>query len=152
MPSDNFILGTFNLYSTLHIVSIFLSYFIFLLATAAAAAYLVQDALIKSKRMGVVFNWLPDLSFLDKLNYRSISLGFPLLTLAIISGFIWARNIHGAYWGVHNVRQIYSLVLWLIYAVILHARLSAKLRGRKVALLSLFAFCVLLLSLLATCR
>lgn len=152
MPSDNLIPGAFNLYSMLHVVSILLSYLVFLIATSAAAAYLVQDALIKSKRMGVVFNRLPDLSFLDKLNYRSISLGFPLLTLAIISGFIWAKNIHGAYWGVHNVRQIYSLVLWLIYAVILHARLSARLRGRKVALLSLFAFGVLVLSLLATCR
>jgi len=152
MPSDNFIPCTFNLYSTLHIVSIFLSYLVFLIATTTAAAYLIQDALIKSKRTGVVFSRLPDLSFLDKLNYRSISLGFTLLSLAIISGFIWARNIHGTYWGVYNLRQIYSLVLWLIYAVILHARLSAKLRGRKVALLSLFAFGVLVLSLLATCR
>jgi len=136
----------------LHIVGIYLSYFVFFVATVAAAAYLIQDGLIKGKRMGLIFNRLPDLSFLDKLNYRSISLGFPLLTLAIISGFIWARNMHGAYWGGNNLRQIYSLVLWLIYAVILHARLSAKLRGRKVALLSLFAFCVLVFSLLASCR
>ncbi len=140
------------LYSTVHIVCIFLSYFIFSLASFAAAAYLIQDSLIKSKRMGVIFNRLPDLAFLDKLNYRSISLGFPLLTLAIISGFIWTRNINGAYWAVHNLRQIYSLVLWLIYAVILHMRIAEKLRGRKVALLSLFAFCLLLFSLLATCR
>ncbi|MDO8489109.1 MAG: cytochrome c biogenesis protein CcsA [Candidatus Omnitrophota bacterium] len=141
-----------NLYSMLHIAGISLSYFIFFVATIAAVAYLIQDGLIKGKRMGLIFNRLPDLSLLDKLNYRSISLGFPLLTLAIISGFIWSRNIHGAYWGANNLRQIYSLVLWLIYAVILHARLSAKLRGKKVALLSIFAFCVLVFSLLASCR
>jgi len=143
---------SFNLYSMLHIGSICLSYFIFSLATLAAVAYLIQDRLIKNKRTGVIFNCLPNLAFLDKLNYRSISLGFPLLSLAIISGFIWARNIHGVYWSGHNLRQIYSLVLWLIYAVILHARLSAKLRGKKVALLSLFAFGVLVFSLWATCR
>lgn len=141
-----------NLYPVLHIASIYFSYVIFSVATIAAVAYLIQDGLIKGKRMGIIFNRLPDLSFLDKLNYRGISLGFPLLTLSIISGFIWARNIHGAYWGGNNLRQIYSLVLWLIYAVILHARLSAKLRGRKVAILSLFAFCVLVFSLLASCR
>jgi len=152
MPNANFIPYSYNLYSTLHIAGIYLSYFVFFIATVAAAAYLIQDGLIKSKRMGIIFNRLPDLSFLDKLNYRSIGLGFPLLTLSIISGFIWARNINGAYWGAHNLRQIYSLVLWLIYAVILHTRLSAKLRGRKVALLSLFAFCVLVFSLLASCR
>lgn len=152
MPNVNFIPHAYDLYSTLHIAGIYLSYFIFFIATAAAAAYLIQDGLIKSKRMGIIFNRLPDLSFLDKLNYRSIGLGFPLLTLSIISGFIWSRNIGGAYWGVHNLRQIYSLVAWLIYAVILHTRLSAKLRGRKVALLSLFAFCVLVFTLLASCR
>ncbi len=152
MPNVNFIAHSYDLYFTLHIAGIYLSYFIFLVASIAAAAYLVQDGLIKHKRMGIIFNRLPDLSFLDKLNYRSIGLGFPLLTLAIISGFIWARNINGAYWSGHNLRQIYSLVLWLLYAVILHTRLSAKLRGRKVAILSLFAFCVIVLSLLATCR
>jgi len=152
MPNANFIPHAANLYSMLHIAGIYLSYFVFFIASVAAAAYLIQDGLIKSKRMGIIFNRLPDLSFLDKLNYRSICLGFPLLTLAIISGFIWTRNINGTYWPVHNLRQIYSLVLWLIYAVILHTRLSAKLRGRKVALLSLFAFGVLVFSLLASCR
>lgn len=152
MPSSNCLLYSFNLYSALHIISIALSYLVFLIATIAAAAYLIQDGLIKGKHMGMIFNRLPDLSFLDKLNYRSIGLGFPLLTIAIISGFIWARNIHGTYWAGQNLRQIYSLVLWLIYAVILHMRISAKLRGRKVALLSLFAFGVLVFTLLATCR
>lgn len=152
MPNVNFTPHSYDLYFTLHIAGIYLSYFVFFIATVAAAAYLIQDSLIKGKRMGIIFNKLPDLSFLDKLNYRSISLGFPILTLAIISGFIWARNMDGAYWSSHNLRQIYSLVLWLIYAVILHTRLSAKLRGRKVALLSLFAFCVLVFSLLASCR
>ena len=152
MPSLNSATHTYDLYSVLHIAGIYLSYLVFFVATLAAVAYLIQDSLIKSKHMGIIFNRLPNLSFLDKLNYRSISLGFPLLTLAIISGFIWTINIQGAYWGAHSLRQIYSLVLWLIYAVILHVRLSDKLRGKKVAILSLFAFCVIVFSLLATCR
>lgn len=151
MPNVNFILQPLGFYPILHLVSICLCYPVFLVATVAAIAYLIQDSLIKGKRRWSIFNRLPDLEFLDKLNYRSIGLGFPLLTLALISGFIWARNIHGAYWPLHNLRQIYSLALWLIYAAILHIRLSAKLRGRKVAMLSLFAFGVLLLSLLASC-
>jgi len=139
------------LYLTLHTVTIYLSYIVFLAASAAAALYLVQNNLIKNKRTGIIFNRLPNLSFLDKVNYRSIGLGFPILTLSILSGFIWAENIHGVYWPSYNSRQIYSLVLWLIYAVILHVRLSAKLRGRKVALLTLFAFLVIILSLFGAC-
>lgn len=152
MPNTSCVLYSLDLYSTLYIVGIYLSYTVFFVATIAAAVYLIQDSLIKGKHTGMIFNRLPDLSFLDKLNYRSIGLGFPLLSLAIISGFIWTRNIYGTYWVGHNLRQIYSLVLWLIYAVILHMRLSARLRGRKVALLSLFAFGVLVFTLLATCR
>ena len=134
-----------------HIITIYLSYIVFFVASLAAVTYLIQDNLIKQKRTGIIFNRLPDLSFLDKLNYRSIGLGFPMLTLSIISGFTWAKNINGAYFGIYSSRQVYSLVLWLIYAVILHVRLSERLRGKKVARLSLFAFCVIILSLFGAC-
>lgn len=140
-----------NSYLMLHIISIYLSYLVFLVASAAAVSYLIQDNLLKNKRTGIIFNRLPNLEFLDKLNYSSIGLGFPILTLSIISGFIWSKNIHGAYWGNNDSRQVYTLILWMIYAVILHIRLSAKLRGRKVALMSLFAFCVIILSLFGKC-
>lgn len=141
-----------DIYLRSHLIGIYLSYIIFFVASLAAAAYLIQDNLLKNKRTVAIFNRLPDLSLLDKLNYRSISLGFPLLTISIISGFIWAKNIYGWYWVNYNSRQIYSLILWLIYAVILHVRLSERLRGKKVALLSLFAFYIIILSLLGACH
>lgn len=136
----------------IHIATICLSYIVFAAASVAAILYLIQDNAIKTKKSRVILNLLPDLSFLDKLIYRSIGLGFPILTLAIISGFIWARNAYGTYWQGCNSRLIYSTVLWLIYAMILHVRLSAKMRGRKVALFSIFAFFVIIISLLGTCH
>lgn len=143
MPGHNFL--------KLHSVTIFLSYVIFFVASAAAALYLIQNRALKNKQAGIIFSRLPGLSFLDKLNYRSIGLGFPVLSVSIISGFIWAKSIYGVYWWGYNSRQFFSLVLWLTYAVVLHVRLSAKLRGRKVALLSLFAFFVIVISLFGTC-
>lgn len=139
-----------NTYFTLHIIAIYLSYMAFFVATFAALLYLVQDASLKNKQPGTIFSRLPDLSFLDKLNYRAIGLGFPILTLAIIGGSLWAKNIWGSYWN-WNPRGVYSLVLWLFYAVILHVRLSSKLRGKKVALLSIVAFFVIVFSLLSSC-
>ncbi len=139
-------------YSGLHILTVYLSYIIFFVGSLAAVLYLIQNNLLKNKRMGIVSDRLPSLSFLDKLNYRSIGLGFPILTLSILIGFIWAENVRGSYSLSFNPRQIYSLILWLIYAVILHVRLSAKMRGRKVAFLSLVAFCVVILSLFGTCH
>lgn len=148
MPECNF---SSSIYLKLHILTIFLSYIAFFVATAAAVLYLVQNNALKNKQAGLIFSRLPDLSFLDKLNYRSIGLGFPILTFSIISGFIWIKNIHGVYWWSYNSRQLFSLALWLIYAVILHVRLSDKLRGKKVALLSVFAFFVIILSLFGAC-
>jgi ABC-type transport system involved in cytochrome c biogenesis permease subunit len=143
----NFKISYFNL----HIITVHFSYIIFFVASIAAALYLVQDNLLKNKQAGVIFNRLPDLFFLDKLNYRAIGIGFPVLTLSIISGFIWAKHIRGAYFDFHS-REVYSFALWLVYALILHVRLSAKLRGRKVAQLSIFAFCIIIFTLFSRCR
>ncbi|MDP3790921.1 MAG: cytochrome c biogenesis protein CcsA [Candidatus Omnitrophota bacterium] len=138
-------------YLNLHIAAAYISYIIFFVASVAAVLYIIQDNAIKNKRTAVIFSRLPSLSFLDKLNYRSISLAFPILTLSIFCGFLWSENIHGICWWGYNSRQFYSLVLWLIYALILHVRLSAKVRGRKVALLSILAFFIIILSLFGTC-
>lgn len=140
-------------FNPIHSITICLSYAAFFVASLAAALYLIQDSAIKKKLAGAVFFYrLPSLSFLDRINYRSIGLGFPLLTIALLSGLIWEKSIHGAYWPGYNTRHLSSLVLWLVYAVILHVRLSARLRGRKVALLSIAAFVVCVATLFGTCR
>ena len=138
-------------YFTVHIITIYLSYIAFFAASVAAALYLIQDNFLKNKQTGIIFNRLPGLFFLDRLNYGAIGSGFPILTLSIISGFIWAKHIRGACWS-YDHREIYSIALWLIYVLILHVRLSAKMRGRKVAQLSLLAFCIIIFSLFSSCR
>src|SRR3989338_263509 len=136
MPDHSSSLQQFqNIYLTLHIATIYLSYIAFFVASVAAVLYLIQDNLLKNKQVGIVLNRLPNLFFLDKLNYRAIGSGFPILTLSIIIGFIWAKHIRGASWS-YNSREVYSLVLWLMYALILHVRLSSKLRCTRVAQLS----------------
>lgn len=139
-----------NPYLFLHIAAIHLSYIIFFVASFAALLYLIQDIRLKAKKTAIIFSRLPDLSSLDKLNYRAITLGFPILTFSIVAGVFWAHDIRTIYWS-WSAREAYSLVLWLIYALILHMRLSEKLRGRKVALLSLAAFGIIILSLFNRC-
>ena len=140
-----------RVYLKIHVVTAYFSYIIFFGASIAAVLYLVQDNALKAKRSGIIFSRLPNLSILDKLNYRMIGLGFPILTLSILSGLMWAKNVYGIYWWGYNSRQLYSLILWLTYALILHVRLSAKLRGKKVAILSLSAFFVIILTLFGAC-
>lgn len=140
-----------QVYLRLHIAAAYISYIIFFVASAAAVLYFVQDNAIKNKKRGVIFSRLPSLSFLDKLNYRSIGLAFPILTFSIFCAFCWYEKIHGIHWPAHNSRLVFFIVIWLIYAIILHMRLSAKMRGRKVALLSIVAFFVIILSLFGAC-
>ncbi len=149
IPDFIFHLG--DLYPLLHIISIYLSYAAFLVASAAAILYLAQDYLLKNKQTGIIFNQFPSLSFLDQLNYKTIGLGFPIFTISVITGFIWAQHSRGASLSF-NHREIYSVALWLIYALVLHVRLASKVHGRRVAQLSLVALCLIILTLFENCR
>jgi len=86
-----------------------------------------------------LFQRLPNLQILDEINYKLITLGFPLLTLAIITGALWAESAWGSYWR-WDPKEVWSLITWFIYALVLHARLTAGWRGRKAAMLSIAGF------------
>lgn len=126
-----------------HIVLAFLGNAAFAMACGIGVMYLIQEHNLKAKHVHGLFKRLPNLSVLDDLNYRLISLGFPLLTLAIISGVIWAQSALGGYWR-WDPKEVWSLITWLIYALILHVRLTSGWRGRKVAILSIVGFAAVL--------
>lgn len=128
-----------------HAVLAFLGNAAFALAFGIGVMYLVQEHYVKSKRLGGLFERLPSLQSLDWMNYRLITIGFPLLTLAIITGAFWAESAWGSYWS-WDPRQVWSLVTWLIYALILHARLLAGWRGRRAAALSILGFLTIIVA------
>ncbi len=117
----------------------------FALAFCVGIMYLVQEHYVKSKRLGGIFQKLPSLQELDEINYRLISIGFPLLTLAIITGALWAQSAWGGFWR-WDPREAWALVTWLIYATILHSRLVAGWRGKRAAVLSVLGFVSILLA------
>jgi cytochrome c-type biogenesis protein CcsB len=129
----------------IHTVFAFLGNAAFALAFGIGTMYLVQEHYVKSKRLGDLFDRLPSLQTLDEINYRLITLGFPLLTLAIITGALWAESAWGSYWN-WDTREVWSLITWFIYAIILHARLTAGWRGRRAALLSIIGFLTILIA------
>jgi len=81
----------------------------------------------------------PPLRVLDELAYKTIMVGFPLLTLGIVTGAAWANYAWGTYWG-WDPKETWSLITWLIYAAFLHARFTAGWRGKKTAILSVVGF------------
>jgi len=87
---------------------------------------------------------------LDDLTYRAISIGFPVFTLgALVAGAIWAKQAWGAYWS-WDPKEVLSLVVWLVYAAYLHARLVRDLRGTLTAVTSVLGFLLTLFTIFSS--
>jgi cytochrome c-type biogenesis protein CcsB len=111
----------------------------FAVAFVAGLMYLIQDRLLKSKRFNVLYAKLPPLDFLDHLNQQSIVLGFPLLTLGIITGALSAEFARGSYLN-WNPEQTWALVTWVFYFVVLLGRLTVGWRAKRAAYLTIIGF------------
>lgn len=128
---------------TLHVTLSIAGEALFALASCAGAMYLIQNRLIKEKSIGSLSRLLPSLKDLDSINHICLLWGFPLLTLGVVAGSIWARTAWGSLWQ-WDPKQIWTLAVWLLYALLLHQRLALGWKGRRVALFSLLTFLVLL--------
>ncbi len=115
----------------------------FAVASGIGLMYLIQERHLKSKKTSPMFKRLPSVQILDEINYKLIALGFPLLTFAIISGALWAEEAMGSYWR-WDPKEVWSMITWLIYAMILHLRIIKGYKGRKAALFSIAGFITVL--------
>ena len=79
---------------------------------------------------------------IDNWSYRLIGLGFPFLTIGIISGGVWANEAWGSYWS-WDPKETWALITWLVFATYLHARLTKGWTGRKAAILGAFGFVII---------
>ncbi len=108
------------------------------LACIGGIMYLLQEGEIKKKRFGFFCTRLPSLESLDQLNHHCLTLGFPLFTLGLITGSLWAKQAWGAYWH-WDPKETWSLITWLLYAALIHQRLTVGWRGRRAAVLTILA-------------
>jgi cytochrome c-type biogenesis protein CcsB len=108
-------------------------------SAGVAVMYLLKARQEAAKvSMGVV-GLLPGCKTLDDLVYRSIIWGFPFLTTGIITGAAWANYAWGTYWS-WDPKETWSLIVWLVYAAFLHARITRGWHGKRAAILSIFGF------------
>jgi cytochrome c-type biogenesis protein CcsB len=78
---------------------------------------------------------------IDNISYRIIGLGFPLLTIGIIAGAVWANEAWGSYWS-WDPKETWAFITWLVFAAYLHARITRGWQGRKPAILAAAGFFV----------
>ena len=78
---------------------------------------------------------------LDNLSYRTIGIGFPLLTIGILSGAVWANEAWGSYWS-WDPKETWALITWFLFAIYLHTRITKGLQGEKPAIIATLGFVV----------
>jgi cytochrome c-type biogenesis protein CcsB len=120
-----------------HVLSSFLGYAAFALAFGTALAYLAIDLrLAPSQRLALDRERTKD--FLDWFTYRAIAFGFPLLTLGIVTGAVWANTCWGRYWN-WDPKESWSFITWFVYAGCLHMRFGG-MRGKASAAMAVIGF------------
>jgi len=134
----------------MHVSMMMFSYSILILGSLLSILMLV---LIKTKNTTFRLNSLVTnknlITNLDNWSYRTIGLGFPLLTIGIISGAVWANEAWGSYWS-WDPKETWALITWLIFAAYIHARLSKGWEGEKAAILGSCGFFVVWVCYLGT--
>ncbi|MEI6207008.1 MAG: c-type cytochrome biogenesis protein CcsB [Desulfuromonadales bacterium] len=125
-----------------HVITCFLGYAAFAVACGISIMYLIkaggEESADKPAGDGLL-SMFPPIRVLDDLNYRAIMVGFPLLTLGIITGAAWANYAWGTYWS-WDPKETWSLIVWFVYAAFLHARITKGWVGKRAAWLSIIGF------------
>jgi len=128
---------------TYHVITCFLGYACFAVACGVSVMYLIKSGKeqnsAESTPAGGVMALFPSVRVLDDINYKAIMIGFPLLSLGIITGAAWANYAWGTYWS-WDPKETWSLIVWFVYAAFLHARFTRGWVGKKAAWLSIFGF------------
>ena len=130
-----------------HMVCSLLSYGAFLVAFVCGILFLVQERQLKRKHVGVLFHRLPSLMALDRANMLAIGTGFALLSAGLAFGLVGSRVLLGRWW-IEDPKTYLTAMLWVAYLALWVMRLRSTLRGRRVALLSILGFSLVLLTLL----
>ncbi len=127
-----------------HVITCFLGYAAFAVSCSLSIMYLIKKPLAgkKNDRPGLL-SYFPGIPVLDDLIYQMIMVGFLLLTVGIATGSIWAHSAWGTYWS-WDPKETWSLITWLVYAALLHARMIKGWHGNRIAWFSIIGFaCVL---------
>ncbi|GAB4068164.1 c-type cytochrome biogenesis protein CcsB [Angustibacter speluncae] len=132
-----------------HVSIAFISSALFTLAFSVHVLQLVQDRREQTRAAGGepgrgrFMDRLPGSAALEALGYRLVALSFPLWTFTLVAGAIWAEKAWGRYWG-WDPKEVWTFVIWVVYAAYLHARATRGWDGRRATYLAIAGFvCVL---------
>jgi len=118
---------------------------------AMSLIFLVQDRALKAKTSFRLLERLPSLDTCDRIGHDALLWGFPLLTLGIVTGFVRIFTARD-HLGVSSPKELFPVVAWILFAVLLFARLSVGYRGRRSAWVTIAAFLICLMTVIGIAR
>lgn len=127
----------------IHTTLLIFAYAAFLIVFMASVMYLLLERDLKSKTFGAIFHRLPSLSTVNHLATVAAICGLTLLTLGMASGMLWSSRKYGHIWR-NDPKEIFALLTWLLYFLLLIYRSSADWRGRNAAWLGIAGFALVL--------
>jgi len=130
----------------LHVSSAMLGYAAIAISAVFGFLYLMLYHEIKSNRFGVVYQKLPNLETLERMGFTAFKMGFVLLGVAIIAGFVWLPS-SGLDFSYLDPKLIGTMLIWLMYGIGILAKRRGDWKGRKVMMLSVWGFGITLVSM-----
>jgi cytochrome c-type biogenesis protein CcsB len=131
-----------GLWRTFHVGTLIVGIAAFAIAFLVGILYLIQERAIKDKKRGFFFRRLPSLRLLDSMGYSCLIAGFPMLTFGLITGVIYAQMVHGRFWS-WDPKEVFAGITWLVFAALLHERLTVGWQGRRAAIMTILGFVIL---------
>jgi ABC-type uncharacterized transport system permease subunit len=128
-----------------HLVLVIAGEALFVLASCAGAMLIIQNSLLKHKKLSRMSRLLPALHDLDRINHLCLLWGFPVLTLGLFAGVIFAGFTWETGW-LSDPKIIWTIAAWATYGFLLHQRLAIGWKGIRMAVMSCAVFILFLLS------
>jgi ABC-type uncharacterized transport system permease subunit len=132
-------------FTVIHLFLTILGEALFVLASCAGLMFILQNRLLKHKKLSGMIRLLPSLNDLDRINHLCLLWGFPILTIGMMAGMVFAELSWHSGWKT-DPKIIWSFAAWVIYGFLLHQRLAIGWKGYRMALLSGITFILLLVS------
>lgn len=133
----------------LHIGALFFSLGLLSLGFVCSLIFIILEKRLKTKmQMQGFWQDMPAITILDKINAACALGAFPLYTLGIVAGLFWAVPLYGQSLTT-DPKEITSVLVWFLLAVLFHNRLAKNWRGRKPAILTIIIFLLSMLSFFA---
>ncbi len=132
-------------FTIVHLILVILGEALFVVASCAGAMFVIQNGLLKHKKLNRMSRLLPSLNDLDRINHICLLWGFPLLTVGIIAGTVFAGFTWKSGWPA-DPKIVWTFAVWIIYGFLLHQRLAIGWKGFRMAVVSCAVFILFLLS------